>query len=85
MRLEGIDKADIVRVELRGVTFFAFVLDRDQDGLEISVLERHKLPRGLPVTRATAHQVVGHWPQGTRRQPRRRRRTDHDPRALVSA
>lgn len=86
MELAGIEKTDIVRCELRGITFFAFVLGRDEAGLDISVLERHKLPRGLPVPRVTAHQVTGVWRQGgRRRRPAARRvRKDHERGAAIA-
>lgn len=81
MELARVKKTDIVRCELRGVTFFAFVLGRDRDGLDISVLERHKLPRGLVVSRVSARQVTGLWRQGGRV----RRRRAHQDRGSVAA
>lgn len=77
MELRGIFEGDVVRCCVRGLTFKADVIARDEHGLTISVLERHKLPRGLVITRVTARQVTGRWRQSTAA-PRRRPAEDRE-------
>lgn len=76
MELARVHDGDVVRCDVRGLVFMAFVRGHDDDGLQITVLERHKLPRGLPITHVTAQQVLATWWGPVGQAPRASRRRE---------
>lgn len=62
MTLSGIRPGDVVRCDVRGVTFHAIVEVEPVDGgLSVRPIER-----GVSYRRVTARQVVAHWRRSAR-------------------
>lgn len=77
MTLEGVRVDDIVRCEVRGAQFYALVRGREDSGLEICVIDRSGLPRGLEIRHVTARQVTGVWRKSQRKTAAQRRAERH--------
>jgi hypothetical protein len=56
MRTQSINPGDIVHSQIRGQSFYARVIDRNDEGLAVEPLDKRVTFRNV-----TARQVVGHY------------------------